>query len=371
MIDIASIRQRLADPSRVCALLGLVATKRQPGGVWVLCPAHKERTPSCSITRGPDGTLRVRCFGCDLAGDVLHLVAAVRGLSTDRDFGAVVREAGELAGVEDASPPMPAAPAEPEPHRVSVLAFDALLAPLATLGRLDGGSALVEAVCAYLAARGLLEEARLDGWWGVPPQWAQPDLVAMMGAITCEMHHGEIGPEHALRWTLADIRTCGLFGRRGFVHEGHRLAIPWRDERGRVQTLQRRRLGPGRPPYVFPSGRRPAQPYGIDRLRAERPLVIVEGAIDVLARRALDRAQGLDRDVIGIPGVSSWVRDWAQLGAGREVFLGLDADAAGDKAAQRIASALWGVDGVLAVRRLRPEGVSDWADLLLHRRRAA
>jgi len=94
------IRQKLSDPLEVVQALGLDGKmQRQRGGVTVLCPIRAERTPSFSVTRGPDGTLRYCCFGCGATGDVFHLVAAVSGLDIHRDFPLVVEKAGALAGV--------------------------------------------------------------------------------------------------------------------------------------------------------------------------------------------------------------------------------------------------------------------------------
>ena len=62
--QVAEVRRTLVDPVRVCERLGLAkGARRQSTGLSIRCPAHAERTPSCSVTRGPDGTIRVRCFG--------------------------------------------------------------------------------------------------------------------------------------------------------------------------------------------------------------------------------------------------------------------------------------------------------------------
>lgn len=104
--DVLAIRRQLVDVRALCAALGLLEGYR-PGrvhrGLLVRCPAHREQTPSCSVTLGPDGTVRVRCFGCDFSGDALTLIAAVHGLDVRADFPAVLGEAARLAGVELAS----------------------------------------------------------------------------------------------------------------------------------------------------------------------------------------------------------------------------------------------------------------------------
>jgi hypothetical protein len=125
----------LVDPEGVAAALGLcegvqgwgkrATWARIAGGVLVQCPAHSDHTASCGITRGADGTLRVRCFGCDLAGDVLHLVAAVYNLDVRGGFVRVLEHAAHVAGVRLSThvdrppvspPPSPSCAAAPASH---------------------------------------------------------------------------------------------------------------------------------------------------------------------------------------------------------------------------------------------------------------
>lgn len=94
------IRFRLADPLWVVQALGLdEKIIRQRLGVMILCPFHAERTPSCSVTTGPDGSLRFKCFGCGESGDVFHLVAVVNRLDVEHEFSLVVEKTMALAGV--------------------------------------------------------------------------------------------------------------------------------------------------------------------------------------------------------------------------------------------------------------------------------
>jgi len=89
-------RERVAcDPVALCRALGIDRIKtRQTTGLLVCCPAHDDRTPSCSVTRGPDGTLRVKCFACDFTADAIGLVRQVRGT----DFRGAVEELVRLTG---------------------------------------------------------------------------------------------------------------------------------------------------------------------------------------------------------------------------------------------------------------------------------
>lgn len=99
--QVRELRRRLDDPVRVVHALGIEkGARRQPTGLTVLCPWHSDRTPSCSVTRGADGTLRAHCFSCGESGDVLGLIAAVRGLDPRREFRRVLEAAADLAGVD-------------------------------------------------------------------------------------------------------------------------------------------------------------------------------------------------------------------------------------------------------------------------------
>jgi len=98
---VREIRSSLTDPRRLCDALGvdLRDHKRQAnGGLIVRCPIREERSPSCSITRGPDHTVRFKCFGCDATGDALDLIAEVRGIP-QTSFLELLAEAADVAGL--------------------------------------------------------------------------------------------------------------------------------------------------------------------------------------------------------------------------------------------------------------------------------
>ena len=98
------INRRLDDPHALCDDLGLLTGRRgvdwqtQTGrGVKVRCVWHDERTPSLSITRGPDGTIRANCFGCSTTGNVFDLIAATQGWEKRARFRDVLDVAADLA----------------------------------------------------------------------------------------------------------------------------------------------------------------------------------------------------------------------------------------------------------------------------------
>lgn len=403
------IRRRLTPERLVTALsLGKGARRQAGGGLLVLCPSHDETTPSCSLTVGKDGTTRVRCFGCELAGDALTVVAAKFGLDPQSEFPRVLYEAGRACGVDvpfehgagvsrteryvpgtlrgpKATPVPPVVPSQK----------DAGTEPVAPT-RLPGGGWLLancpleRSVGAGLAFAGLLEEAQADGWGELPEDYRAERPELARGACSsngapdpCDVddlalarlleHVSISGQTGALSWLLQGGRVS---------HPQHRLLIPWRAPDGGVWTLQRRwaplygdEAPPkGTPKYVFPSTQvyspRGAYPYGIERAELEdcAELWVVEGARDVLAVRALAALEGRGGlAVLGLPGVARW-RELApqvlRYARGRVVCVALDDDEAGNKAAVQVCRDVWRA-GASKVKRSRPgRGCKDWAELL-------
>ena len=408
------VREALSDPWAVVRALGIdKGAQRQAGGALVCCPAHGDRTPSCSVTRGPDGTVRVRCFGCDLAGDVFALVAAVHKLDVHRDFPSVLREAAELAGVELVTPQRPeragleparARPLAPqagasragrtglepvqerppvpetsgpdgrsarvspatihvqpaEPAALELDVFDALVRVVLEACPFDGDDAVRE----YLRDRILLVGARDDAWAALPEN---PDkrreLVARIVA-TCG-HDA---------W-----QRSGLARGADFLFPEHRLVIPWRTPDGRIATVQRRALDNRRNKYVFASGRSPLWPYGVEALRdatrAELPVLLVEGAADVLAVRELadPELSVIVRPyvVLGVPGVATWRDTWTELLRDRLLCVGFDRNKANEDQAPKLGERLSRAGLRFATPwRIKPSEAStvkDWGALLEER----
>lgn len=329
--DFRRVREALADPAEVARLLNLRGVRRQRNGVLACCPvpSHKDSTPSLSLRVGADGTLAVKCFAGDLSGNVLHLIAAVEGLDVRRDARRVYLRACELAGIDsrtplDGSTRREEAPRAPAPPR-RVAQDDAAWARGAEVALVEGRLHQPHAVevCAYLEQRGVLEQARADGWAAMPP---------------------------------AMLRT------REWPQ--HPLCIPWRGPGGELVTLQRRRIDAGKDRYVLPAGRPATFPYGVEKLAAAPPgvpVALCEGAVDVLALRVLAARKGRPCVVLGLPGVEGWRSEWVGLLNGRRVLLATDADDAGDRASERIGAEL--VAAGISARRTRP-ATKDWCDAI-------
>lgn len=346
------IRARLDDPTELCRLLGLLdGYKRQAGGgVLVCCPAHKDRSPSCSVTHGDGGTVRVRCFACDFTGDAITLIATVHGLDTRGDFKRVLEIGAGLADIPidgamwspDPAPKRPRMVSKPGPAAIPDSIFNEVASALTHYGALDRDLACTKSVSAYLTSRGILEWARADGWFAMGGHSAQ--------ALAC------FAPEI--------LHRCGLTDEAGRMRwPEHSLAIPWRNARGEVQTIQRRHLGTceAAKRYVFPTGRGPTSPYGIERLTGLGPISIVEGAVDVLAKRTLDTLGWTT--VLGAAGVSGWRPAWDDLVRDRIVVVAFDADDAGEREAVKLGDRFHAA-GAFGVRRATPTRGKDWAESL-------
>jgi DNA primase len=367
----AQVRAALVDPVALLRGLGLGAGARREGRRYVCrCPWHGEKNPSCSIEPGPnEGTLRARCFSCGAGGDVLALIAAVHQLDARRDFQRILDIGAGLAGIHldrgpvsgasrppraaPAPPPAPAPRADPRPA-LSPVAFAAGVERLLALSPL-GESSLAPG----LEARGVLREALADSWGALPVD---------VGPLLPELQRPE------LAWLAAP---------GGLRSPEHRLLIPWRAPGGQIWTLQRRyapRTGEEVPAkggkYMLPDAsqhRSAAEyPYGADSpdLQTAEELWLVEGAVDVLAVRALNAAgqlRGQRRSLValGLAGVAHWpkVRVWTLAQArGRSVFLALDADRAGEDAVRGLVADFQRA-GAVRVRRQRPgSGFKDWAE---------
>lgn len=339
------VRARIDDPHALVEALGLKITARQRRGVTVLCPVHGERSGSCSVTLGPDGTVRFKCFGCDESGDAFALIAAVHQLSVRRDFVRVLEIAAGIVGVStDVSTPPPPRILRPvDPPPLDVETFHRIVSHFDPIDQHAD-------VLAYAAKR--LPGVDVSELRALPSR--RRDLEAMRDRIV-----SDVGAEAWQRSGLA-TRDSSL------VWFEHRLCIPWRDDTGRVVTVQRRTMGTGEPKYVFPSGRAPRLPYGVERVASIGPaaaVAYVEGALDVLALRAISAREGYDWCVLGVPGVGNWRGSWANVASGRVSIVALDGDEAGEAAAEAVARDLR-MAGAISIRRARPEGAKDWSALL-------
>jgi hypothetical protein len=328
---IGRIKEALNDPCDVATRLGLTdQARRQSGGILVKCPVHGDRRPSCSLTRGGDGTLRVVCFGtgCDLSGDVFRLIAAVEHLDVGGDFAIVLRRAADLAGVDIERPPLRRRPPSPPP------------APRPP-------PPMNEVRALWDGCRPCSADASVAAW--LQSRAVDPALVDLLGLARL-LPAGVTGP----RWASyrGEARAPAPWAALGY-----RVIVPMYDARGDLRSVRARYIGPPRvdlPKALPPSGCGckglvMACPVAAIMLAvagwpwwAERRVVITEGEPDFLTwatRGAIPRTLA----VLGVGGSGQWTDGIAdRIPDDSLVIIRTDPDDAGDAYAADITASLRG-----------------------------
>jgi hypothetical protein len=348
LIDLAlardDVRHALVDPAALCESLGLAeGARRQSRGVTIRCPVHGDRTPSCSVTTGPDGTVRVKCFACDFTADAIGLVAAVYGLETRGDgFRETLVECAKLGGLLTLADELAGCPATGPRERVTrpVSCPAPEYTPSSEIEALWSSSAPPSGdpeVSGYLVSRVICPEATTDR--------------GLARAVT--------SASTLPRWASSGHNHPSLRP-RSWLQTGHRLLVRLWDHRGSLRSVRGWRVREGRTPKRLP-------PYGhrtdglvMANLPAWRmlrgvacpyELVIVEGEPDFLTW-----STRCDDAVIGIIS-GSWVptsgaasRFAARVPDGTKVSVRTHNDAAGDRYAQHVIEsigercAIWRLD---------------------------
>lgn len=317
------IRAHLTRPRDLCAKLGLTKHARNQAGdgITIRCPVHQERTPSCSVTRGPDGTIRVRCFGCDFTADALGLIAVVRGIDARSEFRELLIEACHVGGLHhieaeilagEARPDRPAPPPLPEPL------------PPPEFAPADEVRALWDTaipVTDDTDASGYLVRRRID-----------PDAVEaakLLRVLPC----GAALP----RWA----RFSGLF----WTATGHRMLARLWGAQGQLVSLRAWRITDGDSPKRLPpaghrcSGHVLANRIAVGMLLGRvrpRRIIVAEGEPD----HVVDSLRYPSDAVIGL-GSGWWTPELAaRVPSGCRVVIRTDPDDAGERYAEQVARTL-------------------------------
>jgi DNA primase len=333
----ASYSQATLDEIRaavdVVELVGRFVNLRKAGQNYKgLCPFHGEKTPSFMVN--PRKGI-FHCFGCGVGGDVFGFLMRQDRLSFPEAVRVLARQAG-VALPEDRGPREGESGRE-ELYRVMELAASFYSERLWTAGG--------ERARAYLEQRGIAAEvARRFGLGWAPEGWETlPDA----------LRSSQVTDEALLAAGLRIARENrpGAYDRfRG------RLLFPIRDLQGRVVAFGGRAFGDEQPKYL----NSPETPlytkgnvlYAADlareTIRERNRALIVEGYVDCL----MAHQHGFTETVAAL-GTAFTA---AQLGVLRrycdEVVTFFDADAAGQKAAERAEELLeptgggltWGVN---------------------------
>lgn len=321
-LDADRIKRRCADPIVLAQAFGLDdGARRQRSGLMIRCPWHVERTPSCSLTIGPDRTLRAHCFGCAQGGDVFSLAAAALELDIRNDFARILREVARRCGLDGhdlpISPPRPA-PRHRQPSPLAEVAtFWAQCRPVVEEPAL---------------ARALLELRELD-----PAVIADRDLARALPPS---------GP----------LPGWARYAGRSWRDSAHGLLVPLFDATGEIHSVHARSLRPdAEPKGLSPAGHSSAGLILADHFarllladgipawwhHVERPTIIVaEGVPDYLT---IAGHYGLWEYAPATIGVISgaWSQDIAdRIPDGCRVVIRTHSDEAGMKYRRAIAESL-------------------------------
>ena len=289
-----------------------------------LCPFHDERTPSFGID--PVEKL-YHCFGCGEGGDVFKFVMETEGL----DFGSALESLADRAGVQletEAEDPKAAQRRDRESRLLALLERTA-----AYYVRVLWESGEAADAREYLLGRGLSEGALRQFRVGYSPSAWDTVLNASRRA----------------GYANEEIFAAGLAirGREGRIYDVFRgkVMFPLADRRGRVRGFGARAMRDGQGPKyvntregeVFTKGR---QLFGVDIARAAAAkagaVVLAEGYTDVIALHQAGFA-----NAVASMGTALTTEQASELGnLAPLILLCLDADAAGQTAAARAASAL-------------------------------
>lgn len=324
------IRRALSDPGKLCEALGLLeGSRRQAGGMIVCCPAHGERNPSCSVTLGPDGTVRVKCFACELAGDAFALIAAAYRLDARGQFREVLEAGAEIAGLHDAAGELrdgrPRNESRPMPRRAEPRT-EPDYPPAAEVKQLWTDTI---PVIEDQDAAGLLLGRRID-----PQVVAKLDLAR---ALRPDTHHSRL-PGWARYRGNQEVS-------RAWTQTGHRMLVGAYDHTGELRSVRAWLVtdDPEMPKRIPPAGcrasglvlaNRAAQLLLAGKL-GPTTLHVCEGEPDFLtwSTRSYDA-------VIGILS-GSWSEQFAaRIPLGSEVHIRTHHDPAGDKYAEEVIKSL-------------------------------
>jgi DNA primase len=280
-----------------------------------LCPFHREKTPSFTVSEGKGF---YHCFGCGQHGNAIDFVMAVEGL----DFGGAIRRLADLTGL-----PLPQQAGDDEAALDRSLIAANAAAARWFAGRLEAAAGA--GARAYLASRGL--DAATIARFGLG--YAPDERGALKAALAAE------------GFTEAQLIAAGLIARpedggASYDRFRHRVMFPIHDARGRIVGFGGRALGDARAKYLntpetelFHKGR---LLYGLHLARAparERGGVIVaEGYMDVIA---LARA-GFAHAVAPLGTAVSETQLGVLWQLADEPLVCLDSDEAGLRAAHRL-----------------------------------
>lgn len=281
-----------------------------------LAHAHGDRTPSLSFSNERQS---YRCWVCEhIRGDHFDLIRALRSCSfTEAVNGLAQIVGGGALTLSDRR--MQVIPSPQNPKAVSV----------------DSVSQVV------FDRQHILDEffRLLEVPTGDAEKYLRGRKIFSQAIAQCKIkmipHAHSFGDRLLERFSLEDLQKAGLFSPKGFFrYWNHPLIFPY-VKNGVVSWFQARSIEPGQNPKELNLTGSVPCPFNVKVLNGKIGHVYVcEGVIDALT--LIQRGQ----EAVALPGVGSFREEWIALFAEKTVFLLLDGDDAGQKAAEKIATAL-------------------------------
>ncbi|MBC7324858.1 MAG: DNA primase, partial [Moorella sp. (in: Bacteria)] len=283
-----------------------------------LCPFHKEKTPSFTVS--PDKQM-FYCFGCGAGGDVFAFLMKQDGLSFPEAVKSLAARAGlDLAGGEES-------PLARQQRQWKERLYELGAIAASFYYRLLMRHPVAAPARAYLQQRGVKgETARLFELGYAPASGtALVTYLRRQGFTSREIDQAGLSASRPPAGTADRFRA--------------RLMFPIKDSRGRVIGFGGRTLGEGQPKYLnspetvlFHKGR---HLYGLHLalpgIRRQNRAILVEGYMDMIAAWQ----HGLDNVVasLGTALTPEQARELKKYA--REVIIAFDADTAGEAATLR------------------------------------
>jgi DNA primase len=279
-----------------------------------LCPFHAEKTPSFTVNPAKG---IYHCFGCGAGGDAFSFVMRQDRLTFPEAIKALARRAGVALPTERST-------ADTSRRETLLRAMD--LAATFYAEALWGPSG--ERARGYLAGRGISEDVARRFRLGFAPDGWTP--------LSSHLRSRGIAEDIAIEAGLAVAREGG---NGSYDRFRHRLQFPIRDVQGRVVAFGGRALGDEQPKYLNSSETplyvKGEMLYALDvareSIRSRDRALLVEGYVDCV----MAHQHGFTETVAAL-GTAFTTAQLALLRrhAG-ELVTFFDADAAGQKAAQR------------------------------------
>lgn len=294
-------------------------TKRSGANLFGLCPFHSEKTPSFSVSSEKQ---IYHCFGCGKGGDVVSFIMQIENLSYPDAVQFLARRAGMEVPEDDPDPGRGRRTRMLELNRDAARYFHSRL--------MDASGAPAQA---YVEKRGVVSMVNRFGLGYAPGGWQSlTDAMTRRG------------------YTRQELVDAGLarVGKGGGLYDyfRNRLMFPVIDVRGSVIGFSGRILDDGEPKYLNSpdtlvySKSRSLFALNLAKKSKSGYILLAEGNIDVVS---LHQA-GFDSAVASLG--TSLTPDQARLLSRytSQVIIAYDADAAGQKAAQRAIGILQPLD---------------------------